>query len=305
MHRLIAFIALGRPLFLAGGFVMHALGVAMALYAGATLNLSALVWGQIAITSTQWMTQYANDYFDIQADRNNRTRTNWSGGSGVLLGGEIAPKTALVSALSLAVFALFATFVLIFAAGAGVLPLALMGFGMALAWFYSAPPLRLHSRGMGELATAIIVPLLVPLTGYSLQLGRLDTLPLLAVLPLCCFQFAMLLSIEFPDEQSDRASSKDTLVVRLGAERAARLYVAVLATGYALLPLLVLAGMPLLPMFAVGLTLPLGGLQVYRILRGDYRVPKRWNSLAFGSVALLIASAVVMAFAFLVLAGTR
>lgn len=305
MHRLIAFIALGRPMFLAGGFVMHTLGVAMALYAGATLNPMALLWGQIAITSTQWMTQYANDYFDMQADRNNPTRTNWSGGSGVLLGGEIAPKTALVSALSLAVFALFATFMLVFDAGAGVLTLALIGLGMALAWFYSAPPLRLHSRGLGELTTAVIVPLIVPLTGYSLQMGRLDAVPLLAVLPLCCFQFAMLLSIEFPDEQGDRASGKGTLVVRLGAERAARLYVAVLATGYALLPLLMLAGVPLLPMLAVGLTLPLGGLQVYRMLRGDFRVPERWNSLAFGSVGLLIASAAVMAFAFLVLVGAR
>jgi 1,4-dihydroxy-2-naphthoate octaprenyltransferase len=184
-----------------------------------------------------------------------------------------------------------------------VLVLALLGLGIALAWFYSAPPMRLHSRGLGELTTAIIVPLIVPLSGYSLQAGRLDTMPLLAVLPLCCFQFAMLLSIEFPDEHGDRASGKGTLVVRLGAERAARLYVAVLATGYALLPLLVLAGLPFLPALAVGLTLPLGVLQIYRMLRGDYRMPERWNSLAFGSVGLLIAAAALMAFAFLVLVG--
>lgn len=305
MRRLIAFIALGRPLFLAGGVVMHALGVAMALYEGATLNLTALVWGQIAITSIQWMTQYSNEYFDFQADRNNRTPTNWSGGSRVLLGGEIAPKTALLAALSLAVIAVWATFVLVFVAGAELLTLALIGLGMALAWFYSAPPLRLHSRGLGELTTAIIVPLLVPLTGYSLQIGRLDALPLLAILPLCCFQFAMMLSIEFPDAEGDRASGKGTLVVRLGAKRAARLYVIVLAVGYAILPLLVLAGVPILAALAVGLTLPLGALQIYRMLRSDYRMPERWNSLAFGSIALLIASGVVMTFAFVALVGTR
>jgi hypothetical protein len=31
LRRVVAFIALGRPLFLAGGFIMHALGVVIAL----------------------------------------------------------------------------------------------------------------------------------------------------------------------------------------------------------------------------------------------------------------------------------
>ena len=33
--RILSFVRLGRPLFLAGGFVMHGLGVAAALYGGA------------------------------------------------------------------------------------------------------------------------------------------------------------------------------------------------------------------------------------------------------------------------------
>ena len=45
-----AFIRLGRPLFLVGGVVFHALGVCAALYQGYPINWAALVWGQIAIT---------------------------------------------------------------------------------------------------------------------------------------------------------------------------------------------------------------------------------------------------------------
>ena len=37
-------------------------------------------------------------------------------------------------------------------------------------------------------------------------------------------QVAMLLAIEFPDAEGDRAVGKRTLLVRLGVERTARLY---------------------------------------------------------------------------------
>jgi 1,4-dihydroxy-2-naphthoate octaprenyltransferase len=91
----------------------------------------------------------------------------------------------------------------------------------ALAWAYSAPPFALHSRGWGELTTAVVVTGLTPFAGYILQspapisaprpelgelvgtLGRLAALaravwagPLLAaILPLALLQLNMLLTI--------------------------------------------------------------------------------------------------------------
>ncbi len=303
MQRLIAFLRLGRPLFLVGGIVLHALGVALALYSGARLNLAALIWGQVAISAIQWMTHYANDYFDREIDRANPTPTNWSGGSRVLLDGRIPPRAALVMALTLASIGVCAALVLAFAVGTGALTLPLIGLALLLAWFYSAPPLRLHSHGVGELTAALLVPGLTPLIGFYLQRGRLEVLPLLAVFPLCCLQFAMLLSIEFPDAAGDRAGGKRTLVVRLGDARAARLYAAALLLTYAALPLLVIAGLPTLAALAVALMSPLALLQLGRLRRGDYRTPARWNSFAFASVALLIGSAAVEAFACALLVG--
>jgi 1,4-dihydroxy-2-naphthoate octaprenyltransferase len=76
---------------------------------------------------------------------------------------------------------------------------------LVLAWEYSAPPLRLHSTGLGELDTALVVTALVPFAGYYLQAPGLQALPLLlcAIAPLCALQFAMLLAIEFPDAAGD------------------------------------------------------------------------------------------------------
>ena len=50
------------------------------------------------MTSFQLMTHYANDYFDLEADRANQTPTTWSGGSRVLPAGELSPRVALIAA---------------------------------------------------------------------------------------------------------------------------------------------------------------------------------------------------------------
>ena len=67
---------------------------------------------------------------------------------------------------------------------------------MVLSWEHSAPPLRLHSSGLGEFAVALVVTALVPFIGFSLQAPDLVGVRvlLLAVAPLCCLQFAMLLA---------------------------------------------------------------------------------------------------------------
>ena len=55
------------------------------------------------------------------------------------------------------------------------LPLALLIF--TLSWAYSAPPMRLLARGLGELTTALVVTLLTPLLGFYLQSKALRVLP--------------------------------------------------------------------------------------------------------------------------------
>src|SRR5687768_6611578 len=74
---LIAFVRLGRPQFLVGGFLLYGLGAAAArAAAGAgsgSFDVAAYALGQGAVTSIQLMTHYANDYFDLAADRANST----------------------------------------------------------------------------------------------------------------------------------------------------------------------------------------------------------------------------------------
>ena len=289
--RLLAFAKLGRPKFLVGGLVFYGLGAALAAVDGAAIDWRRYAFGQALVSSTQLMTHYSNDYFDLEADRANATPTRWSGGSRVLPSGALAPRVALIAALALAACAVSLTLALALRAGTGAsfLPVALAM--ILLSWCYSAPPVRLLSRGLGELTTALVVTLLTPLLGFYLQLGALRPLALFSCLPLCGLQFAMLLTIELPDAAGDAAIGKRTLVVRRGAEWGARASVFLVAASFATLPILVLCGLPWLIAALAALALPLAAWHCLRLTRGAFRDPKCYESLAFCSVALLIVSA--------------
>jgi 1,4-dihydroxy-2-naphthoate octaprenyltransferase len=287
-----AFIRLGRPQFLLGGFVFHGLGAAVAAHRGASLDLVRFVVAQLVVTATQLGTHYANDFFDLDADRANRTPTRWSGGSRVLPAGLVPPEVALTAAVIL--YGIASGLALALAVSLPdrpfVLPLAAVM--IVLAWGYSAPPLRLCARGLGELTTAVVVTLCVPMWGAYVPAGEIDpVLPWVIVLPFT-LQLAMLIAIEFPDAAGDALAGKRTLVVRRGAPAAARLYALVTLTGFGVLPLGVAAGMPLAVALAALALAPIGVWQSLRVVRAGYGDPARWASVAFWSVALLAAAGI-------------
>jgi len=281
-------VRLGRPLFLVGGIVMFGLGTALA----GSFHLVRYLLGQLAVTALQLMTHYANDYFDYAADCANTTPTRWSGGSRVLPDGELPRETALAGALACAAAGAITAGVLAFVAGAWTL--AALAAIAVLAWEYSAPPLRFCARGLGELATALVVTVLVPWLGFALQAGPAGASAAAlagALVPPVLLQVAMLLAIEIPDRAGDAASGKRTLVVRLGAARAALLYAALTALAYLWLPLA--AALHLLPRtvaLVATLPAPFAAWRIARIAR-DHRDRAAYERLAFFAVALLVATA--------------
>jgi len=271
--------------------ILNWLGATVAIYMGASFNLTLFLLGQLVITATQLMTHYGNEYFDLEADRANATPTNWSGGSRILVEHDLSPKIALYIACASAGIALLGTIVIVHVMGAFQwVIVGLILTAIALSWFYSAPPLRLHSSGLGELSATLTVAALTPMTAYYLQAHTIDMLILLAVVPLCTLQCAMLVSIEFPDESGDRVVGKKTLVVRLGARRGAIIYSGLLISTYVSLPLIVISGFPLEVALLMVLPLPLALWLLWKIWRGDYQQPTKWNSLGFYSIVLLMST---------------
>lgn len=294
---LMAFIRLGRPHFLPAGFVMQSLGVCAALYAGAALDWRALLLGQVAITATQWMVHYANDYFDLHADSLNKAATVWSGGSQVLTGGELHPRVAYRAAVVLALIAVGAAASLVLFARSGPVAPLLIGLTLFLAWGYSAPPFRWLSRGIGEFVTALIVAVLTPALGFYLQAGYIPAWFLLVVWAPFCLQLCFQIAVAFPDAESDAAAGKRTLVVR-DKKTAHRLYLASLTAAYLAPPLMLLAGLPLVVAVATALPVPLAAWLWRRAARGGVANPGVWATSEWGNVILVMLTALAEAAAF-------
>ena len=243
------------------------------------------------------MTHYANDYFDFEADCANTTPTRWSGGSRVLPNSELPRRVALIGALAFGGIGATMAAVIAFSTGVWTGPTFLAI--LVLAWEYSAPPLRLCASGAGELDTAIVVACLVPWVAFYLEAPDLVGIQLLvlAIVPLALLQVAMLLAIEFPDAAGDALMGKRTLVVRLGATRAARWYAIITAAAFCWLPLGWKLGLPLHVALMAALPAPLA---LWRILRiADHRVADGHARMTFFAVLLLISTTGCMLLGFL------
>jgi 1,4-dihydroxy-2-naphthoate octaprenyltransferase len=291
---MLAFVRLSRPLFLYGGFAGVALGAAVARSAGARIDAAEYVWVQAMVTAFQLMVHYANDYFDRDADAH-AMPTAWSGGSGVLAAGTLHPSVALGAALLCAALGLIAAARFALAGNATVAWLALAI--VVLAWCYSAPPVRLAARGLGEIDTALVVAVLVPFAGCAAFAGRLAEPLSTVVTSTGLAMFAMMLCVELPDAGWDRAAGKRNLVVRLGPSRAWQLITLATVIGVAHAVVVAYragAGPRLLAL--VPATVAAVGL--VRLVRGDPRPA----SIALWGVALYAATVTGLAVVYATLA---
>jgi 1,4-dihydroxy-2-naphthoate octaprenyltransferase len=216
MGRLWAFVRLSRPHFLLGGALLFALGSAGA----GDIAWLQYALGQAMVTSMQITAHFVNEYADREVDRAIDRRTMFSGGSGVLVSGDLKPEVALRAAwASTTIGVILAAVVAVgspLAAGIGLIALA-------VSWGYSMPPIRLLGTGWGELATSLVVVVAVPVIGWAVQQAPASVALWWAVGILLPVHMAMMLAFELPDIESDAVAGKRVLGVRLGEARSGRL----------------------------------------------------------------------------------
>lgn len=187
-----------------------------------TAAVSGLAWGPyllgyLCLFCLEAATVFSNDYQDYPSDRINANHGPFTGGSRVLVDGELSfAKLRLGIGLALVGF---------FAAGglalhtAG-LPLAAAGWlllALVLTLGYTSPPLKLSYRGLGEVDVAFTHSAMVLWIGYTLQGGEgTDTLPWWLATPLLLAILPAILLAGAPDRDADSQAGKRTLAVRLG-----------------------------------------------------------------------------------------
>ncbi len=300
-RKLSAFLRLSRPIFLLGGIALYALGALVARYEGYPLDWGAYLVGQLFVSSLQLMTHYLNEYWDMEVDQLNKSRTLFSGGSGVLSGGELPREVALNAAFVCMAANSASAIALVFQYRAGPAAWAIMLLALLGALFYSSPPLKLASTGYGELTASVIVAGLVPAFAHLLQTGRPSLLILLATAPLVVFHYAMLIAFEFPDFLSDEAAGKKTLLVRIGRRNGAALHNTLIVAALVLATANSFIGLPIKVAISVAITAPLALWQVISVRNLQRGEPVSFQRLTFGAVALFALTTYFIAFSFWVI----
>lgn len=111
-------------------------------------------------------------------------------------------------------------------------------FGNLLAWFYTAPPIKLVYRRLGEVANIVAVAIFLG-AGYFALKGTLDLPFLIFLLPVVFLQIIFINCFEIPSMEGDKLGNKITWIVLKGREFGYRLNVicAFLATvSFVLIP---------------------------------------------------------------------
>jgi 1,4-dihydroxy-2-naphthoate octaprenyltransferase len=164
----------------------------------------------------------ANDYFDHTSGNDwiNKNVTPFSGGSQLIQQGLLSAQSVLIGAwiaLSIAIL----TGIIIFIITKSLFIIALGLIGLLGGYFYTASPVRLGYRGLGELIIGILFGVLPVYGSYYLQTRTIDIMPLVPGLIVAMLIFLIILINEFPDRLADAAVKKRTLVVIFGNRRAA------------------------------------------------------------------------------------
>lgn len=208
-------LELGRFPFLFGGLLLYVLGVLISGEMGYEIDLIRAVFGYLVFMPAHLSVSYSNDLFDLEADKFNEG-SPFSGGSGVLQRRPELKKAALIISISLIVVSTMLSIVFTIAYSISPLFIGLVVLGSLLGWFYTAPPLKLSYRGLGEISTAATVGVLVPMYGFIASSGTLDPSLLFLLFPMALSGFVFILNVQTPDLEADLKGGKNTWVMILG-----------------------------------------------------------------------------------------
>ncbi len=191
------------------------LGLAGAAYSGVAIQPLTAVMTVLLALLVHAGVNVLNDYFDALngTDASNVERLYpFTGGSRFIQNGVLTLAQTMYFGYILLAAAMLGGLWLVFQVSDGLLLLG--AFGMFIGWAYSASPLRLNSRGLGELC--VLLGFLGMVAGtYFVQRQSLSLYPLVVGMPYALLVTNLLYINQFPDRKADARAGKHNLVVRL------------------------------------------------------------------------------------------
>lgn len=190
------------------------IGVLFAVRSGVDFSLVNFFWGFSILFIIEIAASFANDYYDYEADKHNR-QFGFSGGSGVLLEYPDLLPFAKWASVTMFILALLLTGLFIVVASLPLWVLGYIGVAVFFCWFYTAPPLRLVYRGLGEIPH-LLAGIMFPGWGYLILTGTITSDLLIFAIPFGFLGLTVILNFEIPDREADIHGGKRNLVVMKG-----------------------------------------------------------------------------------------
>jgi 1,4-dihydroxy-2-naphthoate octaprenyltransferase len=284
--------------FLSATIVPVVLGIVIAASHGLFDPLTAILT-VIGACLVQLAINVSNDVFDTAqgADDANVTPTRFSGGSRVIQYGLVSFRG--MAALAAALWAGGALVGLLLLALRGSPALLAIGvLGLIVGLGYTAPPLKLVYRGLGEIAVAVGFGPLMLLGAYVVQSGgALAWEPFVASIPVALLVALILYVNEIPDRRGDAHAGKRTLPVRFGRQAVIAGYRIAVIAAYAAIVVGVLGGtLPVTALLTL-LAIPLA-LRVSNGLEPNYDNPYGLMAIMGVNIQLHLVAGVALVVAY-------
>jgi len=200
------YLAATRPAFLSVTLVACLIGLASAHADGVTLNTTLAIVTVLFALVAHAGGNVINDYHDAVSgadDANTERLFPFTGGSRFIQNGVLSPRDTARFGYGLMALVVPAGVWLTVSAGPALLLIGVAG--LLLGWAYSAPPLKLVSRGWGEAVVAACWLLVVVGADY-VQRGDLAWTPFAAGLSFALLVANLLYINQFPDHAGDAAA---------------------------------------------------------------------------------------------------
>ncbi|UCG01453.1 MAG: 1,4-dihydroxy-2-naphthoate octaprenyltransferase [Candidatus Heimdallarchaeota archaeon] len=232
ISRILIWIQALRAPFFTASIVPLVLGMAIAWYETRIFDPLLGFLTLLAGVAIHAGTNLINDYFDQPTDDLNQNFSPFNGGSRMIQNNVLVPRQILIaSVICYLVGVVTALFIIIYTGG--FLLLLFLAIAVLLGLFYTALPVQLSYRGLGEIAVFVGFGPLGVLSAFFIQLGYINWgLCLMASIPIA-FLIAMVLFLnEFQDREADQEAGKKTLVVVLGKSSGIKIYLTGMIIAY-------------------------------------------------------------------------
>ncbi|MBA3826522.1 MAG: 1,4-dihydroxy-2-naphthoate octaprenyltransferase [Ktedonobacterales bacterium] len=264
--KLAVWVKTARPFTLTAAVSPVLVGTAVAARAGVFHPLTFLAT-LLSCLCLQIAANFFNEYYDYRYGLDHPESLGSSTvifrnelSAGQVLGGGIGSFVA-AAIFGVALIALVGPVIILFGVA-----------GMAIAYFYSAAPFKLATRGLGDVMVFLAMGFLMTWGAYYVQIHQWSWAAFAASIPVGFIVVAILNMNNTRDYHDDKAVDKLTLPVRFGQEFGQRFHAFLLVGSYVAVTLFALVGVLPLLTLAVWLTFPLAWRNVQGVLHATDRL---------------------------------